>query len=85
MTGSRMVGRKPVTNPGPDPQRRPGSPPRTAFTRSTVHYALAVLGYLVIGILTKTLLTWTMATLYFVLALDVGPRIVGWLRKAASG
>jgi hypothetical protein len=45
----------------------------------------AILVYFVLSIVTKTFLTWTMATLYFVLALDVVPRLAGRIRKAASG
>jgi hypothetical protein len=72
-------------NPDPDRQQRIGTPvPRTAFTRTTEHYVWAVLGYFVLSIVTKTFLTWTMATLYFVLVLDVVPRIIGWIRRAAS-
>jgi hypothetical protein len=55
--------------------------PRSAFTRTREHYALAVLGYFAIGILTKTFLTFTMGLLYFILTLDVLPRIYGWLRR----
>jgi hypothetical protein len=54
--------------------------PREAFTRTTEHYVFSVLGYLAIGIVTKTLLTFTMALLYFVLTLDLLPRGYTWLR-----
>jgi hypothetical protein len=73
-------------NPEPDQQQRIDTPlPRTAFTRTTEHYVWAILVYFVLSIVTKTFLTWTMATLYFVLALDVVPRLAGRIRKAASG
>jgi hypothetical protein len=55
--------------------------PRKAFTRTPEHYVIAVLGYLAIGILTKTFLTFTMALTYFVLTLDLLPRAYTWLRN----
>ena len=77
----------PDRHPDPGSDRQPPlrpSMPDSAFTRTTEHYVLAVLGYFVLSIVTKTFLTWTMATLYFVLVLDVVPRIIGWIRRAAS-
>jgi len=56
--------------------------PRAAFTRRPEHYLLAALAYFVIALATKTLLTWTMALLYFVLVLDVAPRVVSRIRAA---
>ena len=69
-------------DPGADRQPPLGpSMPESAFTRTTEHYVLAVVGYFVLSVVTKTFLTWTMATLYFVLVLDVVPRIIGRIRR----
>jgi hypothetical protein len=52
---------------------------RAEFAR----YALAVLGFIGIGMLTKYFLTWTWGPIYFVTVLDLLPR--AWRAARARG
>lgn len=49
-----------------------------------VRYALAIVGFVAIGFVTKVLLTWTTGPLYFVLVLEVLPRTWRRLRRASG-
>ena len=46
-----------------------------------VRYALAVAGFVVIGVFTKALLTWTMGPIYFLTVLEIAPRTGRLLRR----
>ena len=52
--------------------------------REWVRYALAVAGYIALSFLTKRFLTWTYGPSYFILTLEVLPRlwrrVVSWRR-----
>lgn len=56
------------------PRRRPALP------RETVQYTLAVLGYVVLILVTKDFLTFTWGIFYFVVVLEVVPRCVRRIR-----
>ena len=60
------------------PNGRPRLPP--AFPRETVPYTLAVLGYVVLILVTKDFLTFTWGIFYFVVVLEVVPRCVRRIR-----
>lgn len=49
-----------------------------------MHYALAVLGYIALILLTKDYLTFTWGVFYFVTVLEVLPRVVRRLRGRRS-
>jgi hypothetical protein len=48
--------------------------------KTTVLYAISVLAYIAITLFTKRLLTWNLAMLYFVVTLDLLPRLYRRLR-----
>lgn len=56
------------------PRRRPWL--RSALARESVRYPLAVLGYIALILLTKDFLTFTWGVCYFVVVLEVLPRVV---------
>jgi hypothetical protein len=49
--------------------------------REGLRYALAVLGYIGLAMLTKRFLTWTSGPIYFVLVLEVLPRCAAQVRQ----
>jgi hypothetical protein len=46
-----------------------------------VRYALAVLGYIGLAMLTKRVLTWTSGPIYFLLVLEALPRSIALVRR----
>jgi hypothetical protein len=45
-----------------------------------VRYTLAVVGYIVLGMFTKHYLTWTYGPIYFIVVLEVLPRLLYRIR-----
>ena len=56
-------------SPDPPPDQR-----APWYSSETARYALALLGYIVLGIVTKKFLTFTWGLMYFLLVLEVMPR-----------
>jgi hypothetical protein len=49
--------------------------------RDWLRYTLAVLGYIGVAMLTKRLLTWTSGPIYFLVVLEVLPRLVARIKE----
>jgi hypothetical protein len=43
--------------------------------REFIRYAVAVVGYIVLGLFTKHYLTWTYGPIYYIVVLEVVPRL----------
>jgi hypothetical protein len=54
----------------------------SGVTGDRLRYAVAVLGYIGLAMITKQFLTWTYGPLYFMLTLEVLPRL--WRRVRRS-
>ena len=52
--------------------------------REPVRYAIAVLGYIGLAMLTKQFLTWTYGPIYFMLTLEVLPRCWRRIRRGRT-
>jgi hypothetical protein len=63
-----------------DDRERP-HPPRTGAIGTWVLYAVAVLGFVGIAMVTKKYLTWSYGPIYFVVVLEVLPRLVRRIRR----
>jgi len=55
------------------------------IVRTWIGYVVVVAAYIVLGLFTKRFLTWTWGPIYFVVALEVLPRLIGRLRHALFG
>ena len=49
--------------------------------REWVRYSVAVVAYIVLSLFTKRFLTWTWGPFYFILTLEILPRVVNRIRR----